>query len=112
MRDDLIKKAHIGKNKKFSQVQLKLTKSYNEKNIEVIICLEKAFDKPNIIVGVLPTINNELNEKIKDKLEKYNHKPSFWLCDRYEDSWEENKNNPKKYAEELIKIYEQIEEIK
>ena len=94
---------------KYSKIKLK--KSIN--NTDVFICLEKSTDKENIIIGILKTNDEKLNKLLLDNIElnKYNHKPSFWLCDRYEDSWEENKNNTQRYADELLEIYEKIEKI-
>ncbi len=94
---------------KCSKIKLKIS----IKNTEVFICLEKSTDKENIIIGVLKTKDEILNKLLIDNIElnKYNYKPSFWLCDRYEDSWEENKNNTQRYADELLEIYEKIEKI-
>jgi len=91
-------------------------------NQDVKICVEKGCNDDNLItIGVLKTQDNKLNEKIyaqlnegtknKPDTKQYFDKTNDWTCYR-QDSWEDNKDNPQKYADELEDIYNRIKDIK
>ena len=82
------------------------------KNVEINICLEKGAGNSLLTVGILDIDNKEIKLDIQAKLKEFYSEISLsWSCYRLEDNWEENKNNPEKYANELIEIYNKINEI-
>jgi hypothetical protein len=82
----------------------------------LIIALEKGcFSDSPLILGVLSCSDLKINDNIFNSLNKWNEKKylnknSTWACFR-QDDWNENKDNPQKYVEEIKQLYLKLQSI-
>jgi len=82
----------------------------------LIIALEKGcFSDSSLILGVLSCSDLKINDNIFNSLNKWNEKKylnknSTWACFR-QDDWNENKDNPQKYVEEIKQLYSKLQSI-